>query len=38
VRRWEDGTGKTACLEHDDRSFEEIAGERQVGSAGEEVV
>jgi DNA modification methylase len=37
VRRWQEGTGKTARLEEDGRSFEEIAGERLVGSTSKEV-
>lgn len=37
VRRWQDATRKTARLEEDGRTFEELAGERLVGSAGEEV-
>ena len=29
VRRWEQATGKTATLDSDDRSFDEVATERR---------
>jgi DNA modification methylase len=37
VQRWQEGTGKSARLECDGRSLEEITGERLVGATSEAV-
>jgi DNA modification methylase len=38
VRRWQEGTGGSACLEDDGRTLEEIAGERGVAAACSELI